>query len=169
MASLMRRTLMRTSAPIFSSLRRIVPQVASANCVCARPRELASPGHIRPDRGCSWGRLLGLQGRIEARAQHALTFGAHNRDCSELDRIDSVAADATALLNHNGFATGRPGEDSSLANRADRYSSESARATADSLFGVRLGPSIRAKQGASQDRRHITGILSVQRCRDRQI
>ncbi len=32
-ASLIRRTLMRTWAPIFSSLRRMVPQVASANCV----------------------------------------------------------------------------------------------------------------------------------------
>ena len=36
-ASLIRRTLMRTSAPSFSSFSRIVPQVAVANCVCARP------------------------------------------------------------------------------------------------------------------------------------
>ena len=34
MANLMRRTLTRTRAPSFSSLRRMVPQVASANCVC---------------------------------------------------------------------------------------------------------------------------------------
>src|SRR6516162_10988058 len=32
----MRRTLTRTSAPILNSLRRIVPQVACANCVCRR-------------------------------------------------------------------------------------------------------------------------------------
>src|ERR1043165_7320528 len=32
MATLIRRTLIRTRAPIFSSLRRMVPQVASANC-----------------------------------------------------------------------------------------------------------------------------------------
>ena len=37
MANLMRRTLTRTRAPSFSSLRRMVPQVASANCVCAKP------------------------------------------------------------------------------------------------------------------------------------
>ena len=36
-ATLMRRTLIRTSAPIFNSLRRLVPQVESANCECARP------------------------------------------------------------------------------------------------------------------------------------
>jgi hypothetical protein len=32
-ATLMRRTLIRTSAPIFSSLRRMVPQLAFANGV----------------------------------------------------------------------------------------------------------------------------------------
>ena len=31
----MRRTLMRTRAPSLRSFSRIVPQVASANCVCA--------------------------------------------------------------------------------------------------------------------------------------
>ena len=36
MASLMRRTLVRTRAPILSSLRRMVPQVARANWVCTR-------------------------------------------------------------------------------------------------------------------------------------
>src|SRR5262249_36897940 len=35
-AVLIWRTLTRTSAPILNSLRRIVPQVASANCVCRR-------------------------------------------------------------------------------------------------------------------------------------
>jgi len=37
MAILMRRTEMRTKAPSFSNFSRIVPQVASANYVCARP------------------------------------------------------------------------------------------------------------------------------------
>ena len=37
MASWMRRQLMRTKAPILSSRRRIVPQVAAANWVCWRP------------------------------------------------------------------------------------------------------------------------------------
>ena len=37
MAILTRRTLMRTSAPILSSLRRMVPQVACANAVSCRP------------------------------------------------------------------------------------------------------------------------------------
>src|SRR6202521_6475489 len=36
-ATLMRRTLMRTRAPILSSLRRMVPQVALANSVSWRP------------------------------------------------------------------------------------------------------------------------------------
>jgi hypothetical protein len=36
MALLMRRTLMRTKAPIFKGLRRIVPKVASAKCTAAR-------------------------------------------------------------------------------------------------------------------------------------
>jgi hypothetical protein len=36
MASVMRRTLVRTSAPIFNSLRRIVAQQARANRVCWR-------------------------------------------------------------------------------------------------------------------------------------
>ena len=34
MANTTRRTLIRTSAPIFSSRNRIEPQVALANCVC---------------------------------------------------------------------------------------------------------------------------------------
>ena len=34
---MIRRTLTRTNAPSFSSFSRIVPQVASANCVCASP------------------------------------------------------------------------------------------------------------------------------------
>ena len=38
MAILMRRTLTRTSAPILSSLRRMVPQVALAKAVQAGPR-----------------------------------------------------------------------------------------------------------------------------------
>jgi hypothetical protein len=33
---LMRRKLVRTSAPIFRNLRRVVPQVALANWVCCR-------------------------------------------------------------------------------------------------------------------------------------
>src|SRR5438552_7187451 len=37
MASLMRRTEMRTSAPIFKNLSLMVPQVASAKAVSARP------------------------------------------------------------------------------------------------------------------------------------
>ena len=37
MAILMRRTLMRTSAPIFRNLRRMVPQVALAKLVLAKP------------------------------------------------------------------------------------------------------------------------------------
>ena len=37
MAILMRRTLMRTSAPIFKNLRRMVPQVALAKAVLRRP------------------------------------------------------------------------------------------------------------------------------------
>ena len=37
MAILMRRTLMRTIAPILSSLRRMVPQVALAKSVSCRP------------------------------------------------------------------------------------------------------------------------------------
>ena len=37
MATFTRRTLRRTCASIFSSLRRMVPQLASANCVCLRP------------------------------------------------------------------------------------------------------------------------------------
>ena len=37
MASLMRRTETRTSAPILSSLRRMVAQLALANWVCLRP------------------------------------------------------------------------------------------------------------------------------------
>ena len=37
-AILISRTLIRTWAPISSGLRRIMPQVASANCVWARPR-----------------------------------------------------------------------------------------------------------------------------------
>ena len=37
MAILTRRTLMRTSAPTLSSLRRMVPQVACANAVSCRP------------------------------------------------------------------------------------------------------------------------------------
>jgi hypothetical protein len=36
-ATLIRRTLTRTRAPSFSSFSRMVPQVASANCVCASP------------------------------------------------------------------------------------------------------------------------------------
>src|SRR5262249_41559994 len=36
-ATLMRRTLTRTRAPILSSLRRMVPQVALANGVCCNP------------------------------------------------------------------------------------------------------------------------------------
>jgi hypothetical protein len=39
-ASLMRRTLMRTMAPIFNSLRRIVAHDAAANWVRARPMRL---------------------------------------------------------------------------------------------------------------------------------
>jgi SCO1/SenC len=46
MAILIRRTLVRTDAPILRSLRRIVPQVALANCVCLRPmRRSAHIGH----------------------------------------------------------------------------------------------------------------------------
>src|ERR1700730_17617757 len=37
MAILMRRTEMRTSAPTFKNLSRMVPQVASAKAVSARP------------------------------------------------------------------------------------------------------------------------------------
>src|ERR1700748_1187983 len=37
MAILMRRTLMRTNAPIFKNLRRMVPQVALAKAVLRRP------------------------------------------------------------------------------------------------------------------------------------
>ena len=37
MASLIRRTLVRTSAPIFKSLRRMVPHEARANWVWLRP------------------------------------------------------------------------------------------------------------------------------------
>lgn len=37
MATLTRRTLMRTSAPIFGSFNRTVPQVAVANWVWASP------------------------------------------------------------------------------------------------------------------------------------
>lgn len=37
MATATRRTLTRTRAPIFSSLNRIVPHVAAANCVWVRP------------------------------------------------------------------------------------------------------------------------------------
>ncbi len=37
MATATRRTLIFTSAPIFNSFSRIVPQVASANWVCASP------------------------------------------------------------------------------------------------------------------------------------
>jgi len=37
MANLMRRMLTRTSAPSLSNLSRMVPQVASANAVPARP------------------------------------------------------------------------------------------------------------------------------------
>ena len=37
MASLMRRMLLRTSAPIFSSLRRMAPHEARANWVYLRP------------------------------------------------------------------------------------------------------------------------------------
>src|SRR4029453_13431136 len=36
-ATLMRRTLTRTRAPILSSLRRMLPQVAFANGVCCNP------------------------------------------------------------------------------------------------------------------------------------
>lgn len=39
----MRHTLMRTSAPIFNSLRRIAPQVALANWVCCRARRRSAP------------------------------------------------------------------------------------------------------------------------------
>ena len=37
MLTMIRRTLTRTSAPIFSSFSRIVPQVAVANWVCGSP------------------------------------------------------------------------------------------------------------------------------------
>jgi hypothetical protein len=43
MAILMRREEMRTSAPIFNSLSLMVPQVASAKAVSARPMVSASP------------------------------------------------------------------------------------------------------------------------------
>jgi hypothetical protein len=36
-ATLIRRTLIRTNAPILSSLSRFVPRVAAANCVSAKP------------------------------------------------------------------------------------------------------------------------------------
>jgi len=44
MATATRRTLTRTSAPIFRSFNRIVPHVAVANWVCARPHQ---PGSAR--------------------------------------------------------------------------------------------------------------------------
>jgi hypothetical protein len=37
MATVTRRTLSLTKAPIFSNLRRIVPQLARANCVKGSP------------------------------------------------------------------------------------------------------------------------------------
>ena len=45
MAILMRRTLMRTMAPILSSLRRTVPQVALARSVPGKP--MRRKAHIR--------------------------------------------------------------------------------------------------------------------------
>jgi hypothetical protein len=47
MATLMRRTLTRTSALILNNLRRIVPQVASANWVCRGVmRRMSADQHI---------------------------------------------------------------------------------------------------------------------------
>ena len=51
MASLMRRTEMRTSAPIFKNLSLMVPQVASAKMVSTRPIRRSAPGSFALRRG----------------------------------------------------------------------------------------------------------------------
>src|SRR5512147_787535 len=57
-ATLMRRMLMRTKAPIFSSCRRIVSQVAWANWVWARPSRRSTLD--------SWSRRRRVIGKAEA-------------------------------------------------------------------------------------------------------
>ena len=62
-AILIRRTLTRTSAPNFSSFRRMVPQVASANCVCARADATQGAEQHVSHRGEPKAELVGLHGR----------------------------------------------------------------------------------------------------------
>src|ERR1700731_5282528 len=93
MASLMRRTLVRTRAPIFKSLRRIVPQLARANWVCCRAtrRRAQSADQYIGHRSEPQSQLVGAHrlGRGAVGEQVELAF---------LDAVLHVAAGAVDLL-----------------------------------------------------------------------
>ena len=77
-AILIRRTLTWTSAPIFNSFSRIVPQVASANCVWASTsRRKRRPRSVGQKAGISLARGAGVNGFKSparcTRARHQLT------------------------------------------------------------------------------------------------
>ena len=69
MAILMRRTLMRTSAPIFKNLRRMVPQVALAKAVLRRPIRRRAQSSTSPSSG--------TRGAADWRASWPPRFGRH--------------------------------------------------------------------------------------------
>src|SRR5438034_7353527 len=90
MAILMRRTLMRTSAPILSSLRRMVPQLACANSVSCRPirrRAHSSIGHRVEPQPQLVGPHRGSRGAVRIEVELTL-----------LDPVLHVAAGAVDLL-----------------------------------------------------------------------
>ena len=131
----MRRTLMRTRAPIFSSFSRIVPQLARANWVCARPmRRSAHEQHIG-ERGKPQPQLVGPHGRGRGAVGEQIELAL-------LDAVLHLAARAIDLLvevpglellerqrgDHKawiGFAAGPLGlgDDAALAAPARRASS----------------------------------------------
>src|SRR5579863_739504 len=86
----MRRTLMRTSAPSFTSLSRMVPQVASANWVCAKPMRRSAQSSNIGHRGKPQAELVGPHGggRCAVGEQIELT----------LDPVLHLAARAVDLL-----------------------------------------------------------------------
>src|SRR6516162_9687205 len=87
----MRRTLTRTSAPILNSLRRIVPQVASANWVCrkaTRRRAQTSTYAIAANHSRNW----------LARMVLAEVRSANRSSWHSLMRFSHVAACAINLL-----------------------------------------------------------------------
>ena len=90
-ATLMRRTLMRTRAPSFSSFSRMVPQVASANWVCASPmRRKRAEQHIG-HRGKPQAELVGPHGGGRGAVGEQIELAL-------LDTVLHLAAGAVDLL-----------------------------------------------------------------------